>query len=223
MKQHGFVRDTEFVERDGWYVLAEEGRDNYPYAYELAVKYVIEGNTLNCNWQVKNCGENTMHFQIGAHPAFLLPDYDAKDNLHGFIHFYEKEGNSISPLIHNYLDGGLRRSYDTPLALNNDEGILALNDRTLANDALLIEGSQVKSAAFMDKYGHEVLRVSCPQAEAFGIWASNKPGCPFVCIEPWCGIADRVGFSGDISERDCIHSLESGKGFEFCYSITLNS
>lgn len=42
MKQHGFARDAEFVERDGWYVLAEEGRDNYPYVYELAVKYVIE-------------------------------------------------------------------------------------------------------------------------------------------------------------------------------------
>lgn len=221
MKQHGFARDAEFVERDGWYVLSKEGRDNYPYAYELAVKYVIDGNTLNCNWQVKNCGENTMHFQIGAHPAFLLPDYNAEDNFHGFIRFYDKEGNTISPLVYNRLDGGLRRSYDTPLALNNDEGILALNDRTFANDALLIEGGQVTSAALLDKYGREVLRVNCPQADAFGIWAPSKPGCPFVCIEPWCGIADRYNFNGDISERDCNHSLAPGESFEFCYSLTI--
>ena len=221
MKQHGFVRDTEFVERDGWYVLAEEGRDNYPYAYELAVKYVIEGNTLNCNWQVKNCGENTMHFQIGAHPAFLLPDYIAEDNFHGFIRFYDKEGNTISPLVYNHLDGGLRCPYDTPMTLNNDEGLLALNDKTFANDALLVEGSQVANAALLDKYGREVLRVSCPQADAFGIWAPNKPGCPFVCIEPWCGIADKIGFSGDISERDCIHSLAPNETYEFTYLITI--
>lgn len=223
MKQHGFARDTEFVESNGWYVLVEKGRDNYPYAYELAVKYLIEGNMLTCNWQVANRGDETMYFQIGAHPAFLLPDFDTNDVLHGFIRFYDKQRNAISPLVHHYLDGGLRCSYEIPLALNNGEGLLALNDKTFENDALLIEGRQVTSAALLDKNGHEVLRVSCPQADAFGIWSPNKSGCPFVCIEPWCGIADNAGFEGDISERDCIHSLEPGKNFEFCYSITLNS
>lgn len=222
MKQHGFARDTEFVEQDGKYVLTENGRDDYPYAYELAVKYLVDGNTLTCNWQVTNCGDETMHFQIGAHPAFLLPDFDANDVLHGFIRFYDKQGKAISPLVHHYLDGGLRCAYDTPMALNNCEGLLALKDNTFENDALLIEGGQVASAALLDKYGHEVLCVSCPQADAFGIWAPNKPGCPFVCIEPWCGIADNAEFKGDIFERDCIHSLESGKSFEFRYSITLN-
>ena len=223
VKQHGFARDTEFVEQDGWYVLTENGRENYPYAYELAVKYPVDGNTLTCNWQVTNRGNETMYYQIGAHPAFLLPDFDENDVLHGFIRFYDKKGNAISPLVHHYLDGGLRCAYETPLALNNDEGLLALNDKTFVNDALLIEGGQVASAALLDKYGHEVLRVSCPQADAFGIWAPNKPGCPFVCIEPWCGIADNAEFKGDISKRDCIHSLEPGKNYEFCYSITLNS
>ena len=222
MKQHGFARDAEFVQRDGKYVLVENGnRDNYPYAFELSAKYTVQGNTLNCEWQVENRDNKTMFFQIGAHPAFLLPDYDAEDNFHGFIHFYDKEGNTISPLLHNYLDGGLRCPYDKSLALNNDEGLLALNDTTFEKDALLIEGSQVKSAALLDKYGHEVLLVSCPQADAFGIWEPNKSGCPFVCIEPWCGIADKIGFSGDISERDCIHSLAPNETYEFTYLITI--
>lgn len=223
MKQHGFARDAEFDEHDGWYVLVEEGRDNYPYAYELAVKYTIEGNSLTCSWQVKNLSDKKMHFQIGAHPAFLLPDYDVEENLHGFIRFYNKKGNSVSPLVHHYLDGGLRCPYDTPMALNNDEGLLTLNDTTFANDALLIEGVQVASAALLDKYGREVLHVSCPQAEAFGIWATNKPGCPFVCIEPWSGIADEVGYYGDISERDCNHSIAPGDTFLFSYTIQIHS
>ena len=226
MKQHGFARDTEFVEQDGWYVIARRNDEaihtNYPYDFDLLVRYTIDDNTMTCNWQVANHGDETMYFQIGAHPAFLLPDFDANDVLHGFIRFYDKQGNAISPLVHHYLDGGLRCAYEIPLALNNGEGLLALNDKTFENDALLIEGRQVASAALLDKNGHEVLRVSCPQADAFGIWSPNKPGCPFVCIEPWCGIADNAGFKGDISERDCIHSLEPGKRFEFCYSITLN-
>lgn len=221
MKQHGFARDTDFAERDGWYVLTENDRDNYPYAYELAVKYDIDGNSLVCNWQVKNRGDDAMYFQIGAHPAFLLPDFDAIDVLHGFIRFYDKKGNVLLPLVHHYLDGGLRCAYGTPIALNDDKGLLALNDKTFESDALLIEGGQVASAALLDKYGHEVLRVSCPQADAFGIWAPNKPGCPFVCIEPWCGIADKKGFSGDVSERDCIHSLAPQETYEFTYLITI--
>lgn len=241
MKQHGFARDAEFAPLqlsasfsylDGWSIIPSDGPifmgmvndesiANYPYDFDLKVRYAIFGETLEVNWDVKNLGDKTMFFQIGAHPAFLLPDYNAEENLHGFIRFYDKNGKAISPLLHNHLNGGLRCPYDKPLALNNDEGLLALNDTTFEKDALLIEGSQVASVALLDKFGREALRVSCPQADAFGIWAPNKPGCPFVCIEPWCGIADRVGFSGDISGRECIHSLAPKETYEFTYLITI--
>ncbi len=222
MKQHGFARDTEFVEQDGKYVLTENSRDDYPYAYELAVKYLVDGNTLTCNWQVTNRGDDTMYFQIGAHPAFLLPEYDAKDAIHGYIMCYDANDNVVSPMLFSTLVNGLRAHYSQPKTLLNNKGILALTDTTFADDAILLEAQQVAKVALFDKQGKRVLTVSCQQADAFGLWAPNKPGCPFVCIEPWCGIADNAGFKGDISERDCIHSLESGKSFEFRYSITLN-
>ena len=222
MKQHGFARDSEFVERDGWYVLAENGRDNYPYDFDLRVRYTVDGNTLTCKWQVTNRCDKTMFFQIGAHPAFLLPEYDANDAMHGFIQCYDADNNIVSPLVFSTLVNGLRTHYTQPKGLLNEKGILALTNTTFTDDAILIEAQQVAKVAMFDKQGKRVLTVSCPQADAFGIWAPNKPCCPFVCIEPWCGIADNAGFKGDISERDCIHSLEPGESFEFCYSITLN-
>ena len=222
MKQHGFARDTEFVEQDGKYVLTENGRDDYPYAYELAVKYLVDGNTLTCNWQVTNRGDDTMYFQIGAHPAFLLPEYDAKDAIHGYIMCYDANDNVVSPMLFSTLVNGLRAHYSQPKTLLNNKGILALTDTTFADDAILLEAQQVAKVALFDKQGKRVLTVSCQQADAFGLWAPNKPGCPFVCIEPWCGIADNAGFKGDISERDCIHSLELGESFSFNYSLTLN-
>ena len=225
MKQHGFARDTEFVEQDGWYVIARRNDEaiQYPYDFDLRVRYTVGGNTLTCNWQVTNRGDGTMYFQIGAHPAFLLPDYDAKDVIHGYIQCYDAENNIVSPMVFSTLVNGLRAHYSQPKTLLNDKGILALTDTTFADDAILIEAHQVAKVTLFDKHDKRVLTVSCPQADAFGLWAPNKPGCPFVCIEPWCGIADNAGFEGDISERDCIHSLEPGKNFEFCYSITLNS
>ena len=221
MKQHGFARDADFIEHDGWYVLAEECRDNYPFAYELAVRYTIEGNTLICYWQVKNKGDKTMYFQIGTHPAFLLPDYNAAEEIHGYIQCYDANGKIVSPMVFNCLENGLRVHYGEPKMLLNDKAILALTNTTFADDAILIEANQVAKVAMFDKRGKRVLTVSCTQADAFGIWAPNKPGCPFVCIEPWCGIADRVGFNGDIKERDCIHNLAPNGTYNFKYSISI--
>lgn len=216
MNQHGFARDTEFIRRDGKYVLVEKGsRENYPYAFELAAKYLVQGNTLICDWNVTNRDNRPMYFQIGAHPAFLLHDYNAADEIHGYIQCFDADGKMVFPVLLNGLEDGLRVPFSRPKSLVNEEAILALTNNTFENDALLIEGGQVASAALLDKYGREVLRVSCPQAEAFGIWVPNKPGCPFICIEPWCGIADRKGFSLDISDRDDIHCLASNETFSF--------
>ena len=222
MKQHGFARDSEFVERDGKYVLAENGRDNYPYTYELAVNYKDDGNTLTCNWQVMNRGDETTYFQIGAHPAFLLPDYDVLHQLHGYLRCYDGNGNTVLPITTTRLVDGLRQK-TAPKVLANKDALIPITDKIFADDAIILDAGNIASVGLINAKGKEILRVSCPQAQVFGLWAPNKPGCPFVCIEPWCGIADNAGFKGDISERDCIHSLESGKTFEFCYSIILNS
>ena len=224
MKQHGFARDAEFVRCDGKYVLVEDGyRENYPYAFELVAEYTTQGNTLICDWQVTNRDDKTMYFQIGAHPAFMLPDYNATDGVHGFVQCYDADDKIVSPMVFNCLENGLRVHYGQPKMLINDKAILALTNTTFADNAILIEADQVAKVAMFDKQGKRVLTVSCPQAEAFGLWAPFKQGCPFVCIEPWCGIADRVGFKGDISERDCIHSLAPEETFEFNYLIMINS
>lgn len=223
MKQHGFARDAEFVQKQNRFeMVRDDKRDNYPYSFDLSANYIVKGDTLSCEWEVKNLGNKDLHFQIGAHPAFNMPDYRVEDEIHGFIQCYDAENNVVSPVIVNRLDNGLRCSYEAPKLLLNSEAIIAITDTTFANDAIIIEGKQVQKVTLFDKQGHEVLTVSSPQAESFGLWAPYKPGCPFVCIEPWCGIADRASFCGDISERECNHSLASGATYLFEYSIIIN-
>ena len=42
MKQHGFARDTEFMEQEGWYVIARRDDElihtNSPYVFDLRVR-----------------------------------------------------------------------------------------------------------------------------------------------------------------------------------------
>lgn len=241
MKQHGFARDTEFApnkisafsslddsvqigtENDVLgYAMPQGEFANYPYFFELKANYIATEQSVICSWQVRNCDDKDMYFQIGAHPAFLLQDYNEADGIHGYLQCLDENGKVVNPKINTCLIDGLRYSLSQPKRLYECDNSLAITNSTFANDAILIEGKQVQKVVLLDKNRKPTLSVLCPQAEVFGLWAPNKAGCPFVCIEPWCGIADRYDFSGDISEREYIHKLSSGNTFLFNYEIHLH-
>ncbi len=222
--RHGFARFAEFKEVElNHFKMVQEGRNpNYPYVFDLEVNYVPKESGLSVEWKVTNKGKDEMHFQIGAHPAFFLPDYNEADEIHGYFQCYDAKGNVISPVAVNYCHpDGLRHKLDKPTKFFDAEGIMPITGHSFDNDALLLEGSQVASIALLDKNHKPVLRVDCPQAEAYGLWAPAKPGCPFVCIEPWNGISDAFGFEGDIAERDMDHALAPGESFDFKFLINL--
>lgn len=240
MKQHGFARDTEFVPLqlnasfnpfEGFKTLPSDGPifmqmvndgplENYPFSFQLKVRYAIFGNTLEVNWEVKNTDEKPMFFQIGAHPAFLLPEYNEEHVVYGYLRCYNSQGKIVLPITTTKLVDGLRHKTAQSI-LSNKDALIPVTNNLFADDAILLEGCDIACIALVTTKGREALRVSCPQADAFGIWAPNKLGCPFVCIEPWCGVADKEGFKGDISERDFIHQLAPQKVFHFDYLISI--
>ena len=218
MKQHGFARDSEFEAcGDGRLLMVDaDCTEHYPYRFELEAEYRLDGNSVEISWTVTNRDQCDMHFQIGAHPGFVLPDYEAADKVHGYVRYYDKDGASVSPVITSALDDGNRIPLLTPRSI---PAKMSLEADTFAHDALIFEDAQITSAELCDKQGCPVLSVSCPQAEAFGIWAPHKEDCPFVCIEPWCGICDTKGFAGDISERTYCHRLAPQGQYRFTYTI----
>ena len=75
--QHGFARDyvLERVEESPASVTHRlvsnaETRKVYPFDFELHINYKLNKKELTVEWQVKNCGDETMYFTIGGHPAF---------------------------------------------------------------------------------------------------------------------------------------------------------
>ena len=227
MKQHGFARDAEFISQlsnNKQFPLVyrmvnnESYSENYPYNYELSVAYHLQDKSLVASWEVKNVGTTDMYFQIGAHPAFMLPNYNVDDEIHGYLQCFDSENKIVNPIVNTHLIDGLRHRCDSEIKLSD---FIPITNTTFSGDAILIENSQVQKIILFDKDKKPVLSISCPQAEAFGVWAPNKEGCPFVCIEPWCGISDSNDFCGDISEREYIHRLMSGGRFLFCYEIEI--
>lgn len=219
MKQHGFARDCEFEESgEGRLRMAEVPHGNYPYRFSLEARYVLKGSSVEIVWTIENQDIGDMYAQIGAHPGFLQPDYDPADEVHGFVRYFDSEGRPVSPVEVSGLKDGNRVPHESPVRYQSETPVTA---ETFAHDALLFENGQVAIAELCDKGGKPVLRVVCPQAEAYGIWAPYKPGCPFVCLEPWCGITDEYGYTGDISGRTYIHRIAPGSRYTFTYIIEI--
>ena len=218
MKQHGYARDSEFViiGDEKLRMLKSSLSESYPYQLGLEVCYRLQDSAVEVMWTVENLDERDAWFQIGAHPGFMLPEYRAEDALHGHIRYYDREGRSVSPVIVNGLEDGNRVPLPEPRRIPVE---MPIGADTFAHDALMFEDGQVAKAVLCDKNGKEVIAVSCPQAEAYGIWAPHREGCPFVCLEPWCGICDTKGFTGDISKRQYIHRLAPKEKYTFAYTI----
>ena len=224
MGQHGFARDSEFVLDGERYVLKGCPLEKYPYRFELSVRYRTEGKRFYAEWEVLNTDSRDIHFQLGAHPALLLPDYHEEDPVHGYLQCYDAQGKIVKrPMLSHGLDGGYLTELDAPVPMPVDEdGLLTVTGETFSIDTFMLEHGAVKSVTLFDKYKKPYLSVGSDQTEAYGIWAPYKLGCPFVCLEPWCGITDLVGFNGELSERYLDHSLKPGEKFEFTYWIEIH-
>ena len=80
LPRHGFARDTEFTvvsQTEDKVTMAlhesEETLKVYPFRFNLAITYRLEGNSVHVIWHVENTDNREIHFQIGGHPAFNLP------------------------------------------------------------------------------------------------------------------------------------------------------
>ena len=54
-----------------------------------------------------------------------------------------------------------------------------------------------------------------------GIWSPYPTESPFVCIEPWCGIADTTDATGELIEKLGIQQLAGREKFTTKYAITV--
>jgi galactose mutarotase-like enzyme len=53
----------------------------------------------------------------------------------------------------------------------------------------------------------------------FGLW--SKPRANFICIEPWRGVADPAGFSGDFKTKPGVFMVAPGGALPISMAITL--
>lgn len=219
LARHGLARLNQFevVEKSDSSVTlqlksTEETRKAYPYDFELKLIFSVAGDTLTQTYEVTNPANIVLPFALGAHPAFNIPIPGVEAaSLDQYYLLFTRSWTSYGPSI---TDEGLC-DYTTPQRLIVDSDMLPLSwdlidrEKTITLEdvpdrritlAANVEASSEAHGIQMDFEGFDYL----------GIW-SAAPGCPFVALEPWCGIADTVDCDGIFEHKPGIISLEPGQ------------
>ena len=222
MGGHGFARDNEFelVKSDHDEVIYEltENEDSlnkYPFKFLFRVAYKLRENKLRIRYEVKNKDEKFMYFGLGAHPAFNVPLEKGK---------FEDYSLTISPIE--------KREF---IPLDPASGSVKLDDRKevevheipltrdlFKKDALVYRSSSEMEVSLSNMWDDRSVHVSWENMPFFGLWSPYPVEAPFVCIEPWCGLADDSNTDGDLTTKFAINELEPEGHFSCEYTIEIN-
>lgn len=213
--QHGFARDMVFevVEKTKNSLLFElnsssETKKKYPYDFKLQVKYTLEAKNLSVEYFVSNPSAKDIYFSIGAHPAFSCPFNEGESFEDYYLEFEEEE--TVDRLL--LTDKGLRSGevHEKYLA---DEAIIDLTESLFDEDAIIFENLKSTKVSIRSNEHDKSLTVDFTGFPLLGLWTKPKAGAPYVCIEPWYGVADEEGKGGKFTSKKAIQKLESNGSF----------
>ncbi len=219
LSRHGFARDKLFVAEK---ITAEavtlslqsdpETLGVYPFKFVFSLQYEIKNNELSCTYIVENIDDKDLYFSAGSHPAFRVPlneklpykDYKLKFN---------NDDNLKRYVLHNGLTG------DETETIHLEKKELQLEPSLFYKDAIVlkhIKSDQIKLFSDKDPHG---LNFNFEGFPYFGIWASKD--APFVCLEPWCGIADNIHHNHQLVNKEGINKLNAGEKWQRTWTVEL--
>lgn len=221
MPKHGFARRLPFTVAEHGAAHAtfrltdsEQTRAAWPFAFVLEMAFAVAGNTLLVVARIGNPGDAPMPASFGFHPAFAWPlPYGAPRADHRIV-FDRPEPAPLRALTADGLISPGPRS--SPL----DGAVLALTDDLFTADALIWDRLESQGVTYGADGGPQV-RVAFPDTPQLGIW--TKPGSGFICIEPWHGIADPVGYTGEFRDKPGVFLVPPGGERRITMEIALLS
>lgn len=219
LSRHGFARDKTFslqradASAATFTLRADESTlALYPFQFELQVRYELQGTTLAVSTQILNRGEADMPASFGYHPGFRWPLPFGAPRASHMIQFETDEPAPVRRID----SSGLLTAVRHPTPVVNRQ--LTLTDALFQDDVLIFDRLKSRSVIYGGGAGPKI-RVAFPDAVYLGLW--TKPGAPFICIEPWHGITDSEGYSGDFLEKPGIFILKAGAALTAAMNITL--
>jgi galactose mutarotase-like enzyme len=218
MGRHGFAREMTFAvsgQNSSSASFSIESDANtlqkFPFPFRLEIAYNISVDELHVTYKVHNTGSSTMYCSIGGHPAFKVPLIPGSDYNDYYLEFNKKENSGRWPVSPD----GLIETKPEPLLENSQR--ISLSKELFLKDALVFKGLRSDKVKLLSSRSPHGLEFDFPGFPFLGIWAAKH--ADFVCIEPWCGIADRVNSNQQLKEKEGINALHAGNSFDRTWKV----
>ncbi len=204
--RHGFARNMEFSfdkKSDSQVIFelneTEETKAIYPFTFKLLLAYTIVDMELVIEYFVRNQSDEVIPFSIGAHPAFAISDK---------FENYSLQFNAADTFETHHLENESFNGKTTLVETKNNA--ISLNYNLFEKDALVFKQLKSNEVVLKNK-DKSILKVNFDHFPYLGIW--TKENAPFLCIEPWCGLADHANHNGNLEEKEGMNHLPAGEDF----------
>ena len=212
LPRHGFARDMEFtVEKQSpkeiTFLLKSnaETKLNYPFDFEFRIRYQLLGDELSTEYLVSNSGSGILLFSVGGHPAFRLPIAPGTSYSDYYLRFEETENLVRWPISKEGL------ILNQPIPVLQDSNKLNLNKQMFYQDALVFKYPASSEISILSGKTPHGIQFQMGEFPFLGIWSSKD--ADFVCLEPWCGIADSMNSDQQLEHKEGIEKCAPGKIF----------
>ncbi|EJF34012.1 hypothetical protein JC2156_01840 [Weissella koreensis KCTC 3621] len=221
MTQHGFARDLVFkiINADSKMIQLRledsiETHRQYPFKFQFDVIFTLsEIGEIGIKYLVKNIDQQVIYFGLGGHPGFNIPLSGGKK-----FEDYQIQITPAKLYQRKVLNGPFLDLHQDIMFDAKKE--LVLNRSDYKNDAIILELDErpveIKIIDTDKKHG---IKVNIENAKFAGIWTKSNVEAPFICIEPWWGIADTLETTGQLVDKYVINRLDVNDEYVGEYSI----
>lgn len=215
MSHHGFARNMDFdmlhqSEHSISFVLTHSADTitSYPFQFTFVISYTLIDNILEQRFRVVNTDVKSIPVSFGAHPAFNASP----------ISEYKLVFSDHENVKSNRLSGPYINDKKINVITANE---ISLDAHTFDHDAFIFQGLKSKEVSLVHNTSNHRITMDISAFPYLGIWA--KPGAPFVCLEPWQGLADYETHNKRIEDKKGVVLIAEGAEIKKSFTMTFTT
>lgn len=224
MKRHGFARRSRFTRLPSppdalAFELGPGGKTmrQYPFRFRLRVTHTLTDDGFAVAYEVRNEDARPMPFAIGGHQSIRCPARAGESFSDYEVAFAEPEDRQAMTLDENGLLSPGRRV----TVLEPDGRTLPLRYETFDGDALVFPHVRSRRVRLRSRRTGAGVQLRFDGFCDLGIWTPAGKRAPFLCLEPWQGMAAVAGETGNFEDKPDIVTLAPGAVYRASYRLSV--
>ena len=215
LSNHGFARDTDFSaaeENDGSVTLKISSNDvtkaKYPFDFEFAVTYALNGNKLSVTMNVKNTGNEDMPFFVGGHPGFLCPfEADRDSTFEDYDVVYEKNETVTQD--------------EFGVTVLDNANKVAVTRELFKNDVFMKDKPNSSGISLVSRKSGRAVTVTYDNSGCIAVWSPYDERGHFVCLEPWASAPVYCCDTEELTKMPHAKHIAPSESYSFSFDIEI--